>query len=131
MEQELIRENKLMRSLLGLPPLSNEDMVMKAVSLVTGVDEEEIVSRDRSAEVSLARALYCYTMRTEFHMPSRAIAVRLKRDGSSVRHNALLIGDMLDIKSSVESRLVEQIKDIIKNVHNRQENTTDGASNRL
>jgi hypothetical protein len=117
----LEKENALMRALLGLSPRRDEDVVMDAVSLVTEVPEDDIMSDLRDTDTALARALFCHVMSRDYRVPSRRTAKRINRDGSTVRYNAILIDNMLSVSSSREVDLLKKIREVIKNVQTRQE----------
>lgn len=123
--ERLKTENEAMKRLLGLSSGDEAQELLDAVSVVTGISLDKMKTRDRTTDTATARAIYAYVGSRTLGLSSRRLARYIKRDGSSVRYNALLVDDMLSINAQPYKMYVERVKTILQHVQNRQEQPID------
>ena len=117
---DILQENQAMRRLLGMPHASNVEILKDAVSVVTGLQWDEISSKGKAGLLPLARGLFAYVGVMRHGMHPSEISRELLRDRTTIYHSVESIGDKLHIKSPLETGMYKQINTILDNVYNRQ-----------
>ena len=83
--------------LIPVPQSVEPDRLVKAVGQAFGISQERLLSRDRSAEVALARQVAMYLLREEAQLSLPVIGELLGgRDHTTVMHGCHKIGELLE-----------------------------------
>lgn len=90
--------------------------VVDEVSRTTGVSVEDIYSKKRTANISNARKMCFYIIRSVTDMSFKAIGEEFNKDHTTVIYNIEEMEKMLDINSTLNS----QVLDIINNIKDEQ-----------
>lgn len=80
------RRTKHERAIAGYrePPSEQTLAVLKAVSVASGIPEQKLTSKRRTAPISSARQVYCYLARRHTVYPMAHIGERVRIDHTSV-----------------------------------------------
>lgn len=129
-----VKKLKASKHLVGTPPsmaqaqnaireiLSDEqpapitiERILNEVGNVYGVSAEDIISKKRSAQISIARKVSCYVLKEVTDMSYKSIGMEL-----GARDHSTIIYYCGDIEKLVEkdSHAKEMIEDIINNIRN-------------
>ena len=90
--------------------------IVEEVSRTTGVDVEDIYSKKRNAEISNARKMSFYIIRSITDMSFKAIGEEFEKDRTTVMYNI----DEMEKKIANNSALNAQVMDIINNIKDSQ-----------
>ncbi len=92
------------------------DRILNEISNVYGVSVDDIRSRKRSAQVSIARKVACYIIKETTTMSYKEIGLEIGgRDHSTV----IYYRDEIVASMKKDPRLKETVEDIIKNIQNK------------
>ncbi len=88
--------------------LFNEQL-LSIISQLTGIKEDDILSKSRNRKVCESKQLYAYFLRVKFQMKLKDIGKIMKCDHSSVMHNIKVVQNMIDINDESVMMYIESI----------------------
>lgn len=90
--------------------------LLSIVSQLTGIPEEDILSKTRKRNVTNAKQLYAYFLRNRFHLKLKQISGIMNNDHTSVLHCLKVIENMKFIKDEAVLKYIEDIDTCLVNL---------------
>ena len=92
------------------------EKLLNIVSQVTGIPESDIISKSRMRNVTNAKQLFGYFLRTRFDLKLKQIGSIMLNDHTSVIHCIKVINNMIDIKDERTLGYISEIDACIINL---------------
>jgi hypothetical protein len=83
--------------------------LLEAVSIVTGINQEEIIKKNRSRKLLYPRQAICYFLKSYYGYTYKAIGRHFNQHHTSVMHSVSSIESMLFINDNIICDLVNRI----------------------